>query len=85
MRVEGLALDLEIEAVVAGAQALVLALTAVETPQRLARVREIGRLERADRLDDLELGQLVEPVELVHALLRKRDLIHGKVERRAVR
>jgi len=75
--VELVAVHGEVEAEVAGPQAVERDFTAREPPKRLAGVGEVGRPDLADGLDRLELSQLVEPVQLAHALLRKGDLEHG--------
>lgn len=77
MGVEGVILDLEIETEIPRAQPVERLAAAGEAAQRLARVGEIRRADLADGLDRLHLRQLVEPVQLAHALFGKGYLIHG--------
>jgi hypothetical protein len=72
-----LALDLKIEAVIAGAQPVIFLAFAMEPAEGLAGMGQIARLERAEGLHHLELGEGGELVELAHRLFGKSYLIHG--------
>jgi hypothetical protein len=77
VRVQRVALYFEVKTVIAGAQPVLLPVAAMKTPERLAGVGQVPRFQAADRPDHVELRQLVEAVQLAHALLGKSDLIHG--------
>lgn len=72
------AFDVEIEPMVAAAQAVERVAGAGKPAQRLARMLQIGGFERADRFDGFELLKFIELVELQKTLLGKGDLIHGE-------
>ena len=55
VHVEGVVLDVEIEPVLAGAQAVERLTAPLEPPQGLPRVLEVRGLQAADGLNDLEL------------------------------
>ena len=50
--------------------------SAIKTAEGLTRICQIGWLQTADGLDGIHLCQLVELVELAHALFGKGDLVH---------
>ena len=74
--VKGVALNVEVEPEVAGAEAVEGLLGAAEAAERFAGVGEIRGLEGREGIDGVELGEGIEPVELVHRLGRERDLVH---------
>ena len=77
VRMQSIAADREVEAEVTRPQPEKLFSAAGKAAEWFARMGEITRGQPADGLDDGELRQLVQLVQLAHALLRKSHLIHG--------
>src|SRR4051812_23988763 len=48
----------------------------MEATKRLTRMGQIRRSQTANGLDDVELGELIEPIQLAHALFGKSHLVH---------
>ncbi len=72
----GFAIHFEVKPKFACAQSIKRTPSAMKAPERFPRIREVRRLQIADRLDDGELREFVELVELAHALFGKVELIH---------